>query len=214
MSFTIVDAPQRSDDWFRARLGRLTGSRACDMVAQIKSGEAAARRDLRTQLVVERITHQLQENGFVNWDMVRGIELEDEARAAYEAKTGYLVRQTGFLSHDELMAGCSLDGDVDEFTGIVELKAPRSATHLSYWRLNAIPVTYRPQLLHNLWISGAQWVDFCSYDPRFPEALQLFTARLERNDFEVMAYERTVRAFLDSVDAEYAAVLGLMAAAV
>ena len=36
----------------------------------------------------------------------------------------------------------------------------------------------------------------------------------ERNDFEIAAYERTVRAFLDSVDAEYAAVLGLLPAAV
>ena len=42
--FTIIDAEQRSELWFTARLGRLTGSRAADMLATIKSGEAAARR--------------------------------------------------------------------------------------------------------------------------------------------------------------------------
>jgi hypothetical protein len=61
VSFTVVMAEQRSPEWFAARLGRLTGSRAADMLATIKSGEAAARRDLRVQLVVERLTSTLQE---------------------------------------------------------------------------------------------------------------------------------------------------------
>jgi hypothetical protein len=212
--FTVIDVEQRSAEWFAARLGRLTGSRAADMLATIKTGEAAARRDLRTQLVVERLTGRLQENGYVNFEMARGIELEPTALAAYEAASGQLVRRTGFLAHNELMAGCSLDGDIDDFREILELKCPKSATHLSYWRLGAVPLNHKPQILHNLWISGAQVANFASYDDRFPEPLQLFIARIERNDFEIAAYERTVRAFLESVDAEYAAVLGLLPAAV
>jgi len=54
MAFTVIDAPQRSAEWFAARAGRLTGSVAADMLATIKSGEAAARRDLRTRLVGHR----------------------------------------------------------------------------------------------------------------------------------------------------------------
>ena len=213
-NFTIFDADQRSDEWRLARVGRLTGSRAGEMLATIQKGEAAARRDLRTQLVTERLTRQPQDDSYINAVMQRGIDLEPVALAAFEVATGKLVRRTGFLAHTELMAGCSLDGDIDDFREILELKCPKSATHLSYWRLGAVPLNHKPQILHNLWISGAQVANFASYDDRFPEPLQLFLARIERNDFEIAAYERTVRAFLDSVDAEYAAVLGLLPAAV
>jgi hypothetical protein len=211
MTFTICTAEQRSPEWFAARVGRLTGSRAADMLATIKSGEAAARRDLRVQLVVERLTGQPQEDPFVSAVMQRGIDKEPEAFAAYEAHSGNVVRRTGFLAHTELPVGCSLDGDVDDFTGIVELKCPKSATHLAYLKAGTIPTTHRPQLLHNLWVTGALWCDFVSFDDRFPDHLQLFVERLERNaavEFEIAMYEKAVRAFLAEVDAEAEAIVG------
>lgn len=125
---------------------------------------------------------------------------------AYEALTGNLVRRTGFLVHPDLMAGCSVDGDVDDFTGIVELKCPKSATHLGYLRTQALPPAHQPQVLHNLWITGAQWCDFVSFDDRFPPPLQLFCVRVPRVEFDVMAYEKTVRTFLAEVDREVASV--------
>jgi hypothetical protein len=95
-NFTVCSAEQRSPAWFAARAGRLTGSRAGDMLATIKSGEAAARRDLRTQLVVERLTGQPQEDTFINAAMQWGIDHEADAFAAYEAQSGNMVRRTGF----------------------------------------------------------------------------------------------------------------------
>jgi hypothetical protein len=58
------------------------------------------------------------------------------------------------------------------------------------------------QILHGFLVTGAWYADFCSWDPRFPEPLQLFVVRVERNDFEVMAYQRAVQAFLEEVDRE------------
>ena len=202
--FTIVDAPQRSAEWFQARIGRLTGSCASDMLATIKSGEAAARRDLRVRLVVERLTGRPQEDGYVNAVMQRGIDCEPDAFAAYEAHSGNLVRSTGFLSHRELMAGCSLDGDVDDFTGIVEVKCPKSATHLAYLKAGTVPLNHLPQIQHNLWVTGAQWCDFVSFDDRFPEGMQLFVRRVPRVELDILAYEKVARAFLNDVDAELA----------
>jgi hypothetical protein len=124
-AFAVIDAPQRSPEWFAARLGRLTGSRAADMLATIKSGEAAARRDLRMQLVCERLTGQSQEEPFVNAAMQRGIDCEPLAFAAYEAQTGQVVNRTGFLAHTGYMVGCSLDGHVGDFEGLVECKCPQ-----------------------------------------------------------------------------------------
>jgi putative phage-type endonuclease len=207
MTFTIIDAEQRSEAWFAARAGKLTGSRAADMLATIKSGEAAARRDYRMQLVCERLTGQPQEDGFVNAAMQRGIDLEPLAFAAYEALTGSVAVRTGFLCHTTHLAGCSLDGHVDNFAGIVEIKCPKSATHLKYWRGNSeAPSDYLPQITHNLWITGAQWCDFLSFDDRFPPELQTFLVRVKRSDVDIEAYERKALAFLAEVEAEYLAI--------
>lgn len=205
MTPIIVEVEQRSPAWYQARLGRLTGSRAADMLATVKNGEAARRRDLRMQLVCERLTGVPQEDGYVNAVMQRGIDLEPAAFAAYEALTGHVARRTGFLQHPELMAGCSVDGDVDDFTGIVELKCPKSATHLRYLRDGSVPSDYLPQITHNLWISGAQWCDFVSFDDRFPPDLQTFRVRVPRDERLIAAYEAEVRKFLAEIDAEIAA---------
>jgi hypothetical protein len=205
VTFRIIDAPQRTPEWFEARAGRLTGSAAGDMLATIKTGEAAARRDLRTKLVVERLTGQHQEDGFVNAAMQWGMDKEADAFAAYEAHSGNVVRRTGFLSHLHLMAGCSLDGDVDDFAGVVEIKCPMSATHFGYLKAKGVPSKHMPQILHNLWITGAAWCDFVSYDPRFPEHLQLFVQRVNRNDMDILAYSKCAEKFLEEVDNECAA---------
>lgn len=206
MTFTIIDAAQRSPAWFTARLGRLTGSRASDMLATIKTGEAAGRRDLRLQLVCERLTQTLQDESFVNAAMQRGIDLEPAAFAAYEAQTGELAQHTGFLRDDLLMTGCSLDGHVGAFDGILEVKCPKSATHLRYLRTATVPSEYLPQIMHNLWVSGAQWCDFLSFDDRFPPALQTFLVRVRRADVDLRAYETKALAFLAEVEREVEAV--------
>jgi hypothetical protein len=200
----VLCAEQRVPEWYQARLGKLTGSVAGDMLARIKTGEAAARRDLRTRLVVERLTGQAQEDGFVSPAMLHGIEMEADAFAAYESATGHLVNRVGFLAHDELEAGCSPDGEIGGYVGIVELKCPKSATHLKYLRAGAVPSDYMPQIVHNLWITGAQWCDFASFDDRFPPSLQLFRVRVERDQTAIDAYEVMVRAFLTEVEKELA----------
>lgn len=203
---TIVTAEQRSPEWFAARLGRLTGSRAADMLATIKSGEAAARRDLRVQLVCERLTQTLQEDVFVNAAMQRGIDCEPLAFSAYESLTGNVAHRTGFLAHDTLAIGCSLDGHVGDFAGILEVKCPKSATHLRYLRGGTVPSDYLPQITHNLWVTGAVWCDFLSFDDRFPSALHTFLVRVHAADADLASYEKKALAFLAEVDADVAAV--------
>ncbi len=210
----VYDVEQRTEEWFGLRLGRLTGSAASDMLATLKSkGEAAARRDLRLRLVLERLVGQSQEDGYVNADMQRGVDLEPVARAAYEALTGAIVNDVGFCAHDDLLAGCSPDGEIGGYDGLIEIKCPRSATHLGYLRANAVPSDYLPQITHNLWITGAQWCDFVSHDPRFPAPLDLFVRRVARADVDLSAYELAVRLFLSECERELAAVQELMGAA-
>jgi hypothetical protein len=51
---------QRSEEWFQARLGKVTASRVADVLAKIKSGESASRRNYKIQLVSERLTGEKQ----------------------------------------------------------------------------------------------------------------------------------------------------------
>lgn len=204
MSFITITNDQRSDAWRLARVGRLTGSCAVDMMATVKKGEAAARRDLRAQLVCERLTGQPQEDNYVSKEMQRGIDRESEAFAAYEVLTGRVARKVGFLAHPELMAGCSPDGEVRNFKGLVELKCPKSATHLHYLRTRKAPAEHLPQIIHNLWITGASWCDFVSFDDRFPPGAQLLIVRVERNEAEIASYELLARQFLSEVDRDVA----------
>lgn len=220
MSYRVIDCEQRTPDWYQARLGKLTGSCAADMLATIKSGEAAARRDLRLRLVCERLTMRSQEDTYVNAAMQRGIDMEPAARAAYEVLTGQIVQECGFLQHATLEAGCSLDGYVGDVETLVSLKCPKSATHLGYLRAGVMPAAYVPQMLHELWITGARRYDFLSFDDRMPDGLQVFWISLDRNDAQITEYEQKALAFLDEVANEVECVRtlanlkGQMAAAV
>jgi putative phage-type endonuclease len=201
-SFTIIAAPQRSPEWFAARLGRLTGSCAAEMLAK---STTATYQNLRTRLVVERLTNTPQEDGYTNEAMQWGNDHEDEARIAYEMATGFNVQESGFLAHDALMAGCSLDGHVGDFEGIIEMKCPfKTARHIATVR-GGVPTDYAAQITHNLWISGAAWCDYISYDPRLPDGLRLVVHRVQASGLKLDEYAKLAETFLKAVDLELAA---------
>lgn len=212
-NFTVHDMPQRSPEWYQARLGLLTGSCADAVIAERKrgTGELKARKQLRLRLAAERLTKLSAEDQFVTAAMQRGIDMEPLAFSAYEAMTGLTAHPVGFVTHDLLKAGCSPDGRIGDFEGILELKCPAMTTHVDYLCEGKLPDEYRGQVLHALWLTGARWCDFCSFDDRFDESLELFRVRVERNDFEVAIYGRTAEAFLAEVD-ELVAKLGRIAA--
>lgn len=210
----VITCDQRSPEWHQARLGKLTGSVVGEAFATIKGGAwGAGRRNLRIRLVLERLTGRSQENGFHSADMDRGIELEDAARRAYEAETGRLVEPVGFVQHDALLTGCSPDGvigSLDAIEGVIEIKAPKAATHLDYLR-GGLPRDYYLQIVHSLWLTGATWGDFASYCPEFPDALRLKITRVTVTDAERAAHELAVRLFLSECEKEEHDVRALVA---
>lgn len=205
MNFTIHPVEQRSEAWLALRAGLVTGSCANAIVATRKrgSGELAIRRDLRQRIVCEILTKQSLERSFRESDaMQHGVTVEPDAVAAYEAATGQIVQRVGFLSHNQLKAGCSPDGYVGPWDGVVECKCPAPTTHFEYVKANVIPEEYAGQLMHSLWLTGAQWADFVSFDPRFEAPLQLFIKRLRREDVDLTAYELALTMFLREVEAD------------
>lgn len=189
---------QQSPEWFAARCGRATASRFADVMAKIKTGEAAGRRNYKAQLVAERLTGVPAES-YTNAAMQWGVDTEPQARAAYEAFSGNIVEQVAFITHPEIMAGASPDGLIDGDGGL-ECKCPNTAAHIDAL-LKGMPPEHIPQIQGGMWLTGRQWWDFVSFDPRMPERLQLYVQRIPRDQKYIDALAPEVHGFLKEVEA-------------
>lgn len=196
----VFDVDQGSPQWFACRAGIATASNFAAVMATVKSGEAAERRNYRARLVVESITGK-SPDGYQNAAMRQGIEREPDARALYESRSGVWVDEVGFCRHDSLPAGASPDGMVGE-DGLVEIKSPELATHLDYLLSDGMPAKYRPQVQGQLWITGREWCDFVSFNPDFPEKLRLGIWRIQRDDVYIQTLQAEVTRFMVEVAAE------------
>ena len=207
----LETATQRTEDWYAARIGKATASRFKDAIATKKQTEKQkkdnlpgdpmqAQLDYLTELVVERLTQQPVQR-YATAAMQWGTEQEPAARAAYERVTGISVEETGFICHDTLLAGCSPDGLVD-WDGLIEIKCPWNTANHIETLLNGMPDDHRAQVQGQMWITGRQWCDFVSYDPRMPAELQLHVQRINRDPAYVADLERRVTEFLAEVGAQ------------
>lgn len=207
--FTIVDVAQGSPEWFAARLGRLTGSVAGNMLAKLANGKpAAGRYNLLLRLVLENLTGKPQAPTFQSGPMLVGTEREPLARFAYEAMTGEVVTETGFLTHPTLMAGASLDGHIGDFGKLLSIKCRQPAAHYECLRTNKIQADALAQIRHELWLTGAEEHDYFSWNPDFPEHMQCHLITVKRADADIAAYDVEARKFLEEVDREVSAAHG------
>jgi putative phage-type endonuclease len=170
----IVYCEQRSEEWFRTRLGVITAS------AAHKMNYAVQRKTYLYQILSERLTGNyvpLAINEYMQW----GMDYEDEARIWYEEQTGNTVEEVGFVFRDkDRRAGCSPDGLVGKY-GLIEIKCPMSKTHIL--QINEGPkLEYRRQMQFQMWCTGRAWCDFVTYDPRMPEKIKGYIKRIPRDE--------------------------------
>lgn len=194
-----LEITQGTPEWLAARAGNVTASRIADVLAKVKSGEAASRKNYKAEIVVERLTGA-PAGSYTNAAMQWGVEQEPFARAAYEVSRDVLVEKVGFVYHPTIeFAGASPDGLVGE-DGLVEIKCPNTANHLAYILANAAPTDYIAQMQWQMACTGRKWCDFVSYDPRVPERLQLFVVRVQRDREYIGDAESEVVVFLVEVE--------------
>lgn len=190
---------QGTDEWFAARIGKVTASRVADIIAKTKTGYSSSRDNYMAQLICERLTNQKAES-FTNAAMQHGTETEPLARAAYEALKDVLVDEVGFIPHPQiLMAGASPDGLVGE-DGLIEIKCPNTATHIDTLLSETVPTKYYTQMQFQLASTGRKWCDFVSFDNRLPEELQLFIKRVPRDDTYIKLMEAEIVQFIEEMD--------------
>ena len=201
------DVEQRSEEWFAARLGKVTASKIADVMAKTKSGYSASRANYMSALLIERLTGR-REEGFTSAAMQWGTDTEPQARAAYEFMEGHTVEEVGFVDHPSVrMSGASPDGLVGD-DGLVEIKCPNTATHLELMLTDKIPAKYISQMQWQMACTGRTWCDFVSFDPRLPENLMLYVRRVARDDAAIADMEVEVTKFLNDLDETIAKLMG------
>ncbi len=177
---THTDIEQRSEAWFKIRLGVATGSNFSKAVSKGRGGAASkTRADYMYKLAFERVhgipfPDKFQGNSSMDW----GTETEDEGRIAFMTQTGLVVDQVGFIEYDDDV-GFSPDGLIGD-DGDFEIKCPDTLTHMKYLQGMALPKAYNDRMQGGMWIAERDYCWFVSYDPRYPS--QPLHKRLIRRD--------------------------------
>ena len=178
----ILDVPQRSDEWFKARAGIPSASEFDKILTPLGSPSKQADKYMK-HLARERLTGPSKE-GYQNATMLRGIELEVEARLYFEMLYDVEIKEVGFCYSDEKkLYGCSPDG-LNESFGL-EIKCPEDHTHITYLFENKLPTDYIPQVQGGMLVTGFSSWYFLSYFPGLaPLIIQVlrdwdYTARLK-----------------------------------
>jgi hypothetical protein len=184
-----MNAPQGTEAWLAERAGHASASTFKDILAKIKSGEAASRRQLRLKLATERLTG-LPVETYKNAAMEWGNQTESLARLAYEAAKHPSVK----------WCGGSPDGLIGDDGGF-EAKCPFVSTvHVETLLNGGIPSEHMAQVQGLMWVTNRKWWDFVSFDPRMPAHLQLHVFRVNRDEGYIKQLAADVVVFLNEVD--------------
>jgi hypothetical protein len=186
----ISNAAQHSIGWFRARLGRITGSQVGLLM---KSGRSSDFSDAAKTYIYQVAAERAMNPGIVNDDelfsmylqqvnintkaMQWGTEQEKPARSLYEELTGRRVVEVPLCVHPTIPNfASSPDGYYyNENTGekgVLEIKAPNQATFMRYKdevkdgaSLLSVKPEYYFQCMSHMTCEGATWCDFVVYSP-------------------------------------------------
>lgn len=115
----------------------------------------------------------------------RGIALEEEARRAYTALTGYHGCGAGFVLHDSGGFGASPDLLVPDatlpggYSHGAEIKCPVPELHIGWLLAGVLPEKHRLQVHGSMAVTGLRRWDFFSYCPGLPP----FHLIVRRDDF-------------------------------
>ena len=156
----IHNCTQGSHEWHQLRLGKITGSRLKKMMAKDNLS-------LIDELIAEEQVGIADDDEFVSDEMQRGIDMEPLAIQEYCNITGHDVEHPCLIQSEDWDILCqSPDGYVGT-TGAVEVKCPKTKTHIKYIRMGKIPNEYKEQVWSYFLVNpDLQWLDFVSYDPR------------------------------------------------
>lgn len=147
---------QQSDDWHKARAGRITASR---VGAILGCAPYQTRDGVMREMVRQHHGAEKEFNGNIATEY--GNNNEDGALIDFRIETGLTVENVGFITKED-WAGCSPDGLIGDKAGI-EIKCPfgkRKHVRPDFKPLADQP-HYYAQIQFSLWVTGrAEWYFF------------------------------------------------------
>jgi|CoawatStandDraft_6_1074263.scaffolds.fasta_scaffold25301_4 putative phage-type endonuclease len=194
-----MNAPQGTEEWLKKRLGKITGS-TIHKIMSLKEN-SSTRAKLLQDLTLERISGSPTKN-IVTGPMARGLELESEARSAYELKNQKVIL-TGFIDHPTIKeAGVSPDGLVGE-DGLIEIKCLNIKNHNEIVNKQNLPKQYNLQIQFQLACTNRAWCDFVAYHPESDHSLYVKRV-LPEYDLIKEIHEKAI-IFVSEVEEKYRA---------
>ena len=188
---------QRTEEWFQARLGKVSASQVWRVLAKLKNGKPSAERQgYMIELLAEKITGKKTEI-FISSSMQWGIDNEENAKKAYTEQTGRSVEECGFFQRYKLDAGASPDGLIGK-TGLIEIKCPNTTTHLNTILTGEINSKYYAQMQMQMWATKKRFCDFVSFDPRCRIG-SLFIKRVRRDKDFISNMNKEIRLFIQEI---------------
>lgn len=195
----VKSVEQGSDEWLAMRLGWITASRFKDVIANGRAGAPSKTRlSYMYQLAAEAITGERQEsysNEYMEW----GTQTEPQARSMYEFDSGNDVEEVSFVKWREgYKIGISPDGLIGDNGGI-EIKCPKTTTQIETFLSGKMPSCHKAQVQGSLWVTGRDWWDFVSFDPRIDGKASYFHVRVERDEKYISELEEKCLSFEDEL---------------
>lgn len=196
----IRNAIQGTPDWFRQRLGKITGS---DVWMLTQSGrkkddlfsetakkyiyQLAAERSMNPLVVNDDLlfAEYLEQTDITSRAMRWGTEQEPSARALYIKLSGIRMLEVSSISHPLLQNfasspdGYSYDENKEE-TGVLEIKCTGQANYMRFKHgvkdgatLKEVEPKYFYQCQAHIMCLSAQWCDFVCYNPFQSEPIHI-----------------------------------------
>lgn len=180
----VFDPIERQrEEWMERRSGRLTCSKFGELIGEGRKKDQAfteaGMRYLRLK-VAERLGswHSISAAS-MQW----GTDNEAAAIRCYEMRTGFEVdsKPFQFIEVDDWIGGTP-DGLIGT-DGCLEVKCPYDPqVHINTALTKTVPTQYVWQVLGHLLVTGRDWCDFVSYDPRIVDPSGLVVIRVERDE--------------------------------
>lgn len=173
---------QGSEEWLRARKGRLTASQMSKVITA--TGKLSAQWEkLAIKLAAECVKPEEMPAFIGNVHTDRGHEMEPVARDWFTSWSGLDVRCVGFVTKDDNpVLGCSPDALIYKGKKPVaglEIKCPLVETHALYHYEDQLPEAYRAQVHGSMAVTGLRKWWFMSYN----EGTEPFTKLIEWDDY-------------------------------
>lgn len=191
----IRDIEQGCKEWLDLRLGKITASRVSDIMTNGKSGKPSKTSESYMIELISEILTGSQADFYVNSAIAWGNECEPQARAMYELENDVDVEEVAFIQLDEFV-GVSPDGLVGD-NGLIEIKCPTSKKQIERALSDCYHAEYKAQIQMQLWVSGREWCDFVSFDPRVNGKASYLQERVYRDDEYIEDMKNRIGAFVE-----------------